>query len=251
MRFLRACSALARAPRCRPPSTPRQLSLERLLERQRGSVVKPSNRPSIYVLAGTNGAGKSSIIGAMFLKQRIEYFNPDDAATRILSANPGIPQTEANSAAWHQGKRLLERAIREKLDFAFETTLGGKTITALLESALSEGIEVRVSYVGLKNAELHIQRVRSRVERGGHDIPEQTIRERYTQSRLNLIKLLPKLTDLRVYDNSEEADPTTGKVPKPKLILHCIRGRISASCALAQVPEWAKPILAVAMKISM
>jgi Uncharacterized protein conserved in bacteria len=213
-------------------------------------VAKPSTKPCIYVLAGTNGAGKSSIIGAMFLKQGIEYFNPDSAAKRILSSNSGMSQTEANSAAWHEGKRLLERAIREKQDFAFETTLGGETITALLESALSERIEVRVSYVGLNSVELHIRRVRSRVEQGGHDIPEQRIRERYTQSRLNLIKLLPKLTELRVYDNSEEADPKTGKIPKPKLILHCLQSKISASSNLAQVPEWAKPILAVAVKTS-
>jgi len=200
------------------------------------------------VLAGTNGAGKSSIIGATFLEQGIEYFNPDIAAPRILSANPGISQAEANSAAWHEGKRLLERAIVEKLNFAFETTLGGKTITTLLARALSEGMEVRVWYVGLSSAELHISRVRSRVERGGHDIPEETIRERYTQSRLNLIQLLPKLTELLLYDNSEEADPKADEMPKPRLILHLTQGKVSELCDLPHVPEWAKPIVAAAMK---
>jgi predicted ABC-type ATPase len=229
---------------------PRPLNLGKLHERPRAGVAKAARKPCIYVLAGTNGAGKSSISGSMFLQQGVEYFNPDDAANRILSTNPGISQTEANSAAWHEGKRLLERAIREKLDFAFETTLGGRTITALLESALYYGIEVRVSYVGLSSAELHIQRVQSRVEHGGHAIPEQTIRERYTQSRLNVIKLLPKLAELRVYDNSEDADPKTGKVPNPKLILHWLHGNISSACDLAQVPQWAKPILTTAMKTS-
>ncbi len=114
----------------------------------RGSVAKPSRVPHIYVLAGTNGAGKSSLMGVMLLQQGAEYFNPDQAAQRILSANPGISQLEANSAAWHESKRLFERAITEKLDFAFETTLGGKTIANLLDKALSEGIEVRIWYVG-------------------------------------------------------------------------------------------------------
>ena len=213
-------------------------------------MAKPFHVSRIYVLAGTNGAGKSSIIGAMFLEQGIEYFNPDIAAPRILSANSGISQAEANSAAWHEGKRLLERAIAEKLNFAFETTLGGKTITALLSRALSEGIEVRVWYVGLSSADLHISRVLSRVERGGHDIPEETIRERYTQSRLNLIQLLPKLTELLLYDNSEEADPKAGETPKPKLILHFVQGKISELCDLPHVPGWAKPIVAAAMKLS-
>src|SRR5262245_47686785 len=119
-------------------------------------MAKPARVSRIYVLAGTNGAGKSSIMGAMFLEQGAEYFNPDAAAQRISAANPGISQAEANSAAWHEGKRLLERAIAEKLNFALETTLGGKTITALLRKAISEGMEVRVWYVGLSSAELHI-----------------------------------------------------------------------------------------------
>ena len=185
----------------------------------------------------------------MFLAHGVEYFNPDVAAKEITSQNPGISQVEANSAAWQEGKRLLERAIAEKLDFAFETTLGGRTITALLEKALAEGIEVRIWYVGLATVELHIARVRSRVRRGGHPIPEERIRERYVQSRLNLIRLLPKLTELLLYDNSEEADPGAGKTPEPKLLLHLVGCRINRCCDPFEVPEWAKPIVAAAMKL--
>lgn len=210
-------------------------------------MAKPSNVPCIYVLAGTNGAGKSTVIGEMFLKKGVEFLNPDKGARRILSANPGISQADANSAAWHEGKRLLERAIEERLDFAFETTLGGKTITSLLLKAVSEGIEVRISYVGLSSVELHIARVRSRVAEGGHDILEEKIRERYASSRLNLIQLLPKLTELLLYDNSEEADPKTGTTPIPKLILHVVQGKILKSCDLTSVPEWAKSIFAAAI----
>jgi predicted ABC-type ATPase len=202
------------------------------------------------VLAGTNGAGKSSLMGATLLKQGLEYFNPDDAAQRILAANPGVSQLEANSAAWHQGKRLLGRAIAEKLDFAFETTLGGKTITNFLEQALSNGIEVRIWYVGLDKVERHISRVRNRVAHGGHDIPEETIRRRYIQSRLNLVHLLPRLTELLVFDNSKEADPRTGGEPQPNLVLHLVNGKIRKTCKLDRVPEWAKPILAVALKVN-
>ena len=143
----------------------------------------------------------------MFRQAGAEYFNPDEAARLIQSANPGTSQEDANAAAWQQGKRLLERAIAERCDFAFETTLGGRTITGLLERALSSGIEVRVWYVGLDTPELHVARVRARVARGGHDIPEARVRDRFDTSRLNLIRLLPRLTELVVYDNSAEADP--------------------------------------------
>jgi len=206
--------------------------------------------PCLYVLAGTNGAGKSSLGGAMFRESGADYFNPDEAALRLRSANPGMAQEEANSAAWRQGKRLLERAISERLDFAFETTLGGHTIAGLLRQALSEKIEVRIWYVGLATPELHIARVRSRVAAGGHDIPEARIRERYEKSVLNLVDLMPKLTELRVYDNSEEGDPRRGLAPRPRLLLHMNHGKIVDSCDLTGTPEWAKPILVTAMKLA-
>jgi len=185
----------------------------------------------------------------MFLARGAEYFNPDEASRRILSANPGIAQTEANSAAWERGKRLLERAIAERLNFAFETTLGGNTITALLDTALAAGIEVRIWYVGLATAELHIARVRARVAKGGHDIPEARIRERFDGSRLNLIRLMPRLNELRVYDNSPEADPDAGAAPEPELLLHMSRGKMVSSCDLAATPQWAKPVLWAAIKL--
>jgi len=204
----------------------------------------------IFVLAGTNGAGKSSIVGATIRASAAEYFNPDEAAAAIRGTSPGMTGAEANSQAWHEGKRLLERAIAEQLDFAFETTLGGNTITHLLEQALDAGMEVRIWYVGLSSPELHIARVRARVAKGGHDIPEGDIRKRYDRGRLNLIQLLPRLTELRVYDNSDEADPSSGVAPAPKLVLHLDGGRIMNAGALASTPDWAKPIVAAAMKLA-
>jgi predicted ABC-type ATPase len=222
-------------------------SLAKLLWRLHVSVVDPTPSPCIYVLAGANGSGKSSLVGALFGQN---YFNPDVAAQAILSKNPGITLAEANSAAWHEGLRLLQRAITERLSFAFETTLGGRSITSLLQLALSEGMEVRVWYAGLSSPELNIARVRSRVARGGHDIPEAKIRERYNASRKNLVRLLPKLTELRVYDNSDEADLKKGVAPEPKLILHMVRGTLVSSCDLTEAPEWAKPILMIAVYTS-
>ncbi len=143
----------------------------------------------------------------------------------------------------------MERVVAERCNFAFETTLGGNTITRLLDIALSAGIEVRIWYVGLRSPELHIARVQARVARGGHSIPEATICARYNSSRFNLIQLLPKATEVLLYDNSEEADPHTGKAPQPLLVAHIMRGRIVSSCRLSLTPEWAKPIMAAAMKL--
>jgi len=204
----------------------------------------------IYVLAGVNGAGKSSIAGATFREFGADYYNPDEAAHKLIAANRSLSQADANSAAWHQGVRLLRRAIEERRDFAFETTLGANTIPRLLAHATSQGIEIYVWYVGLSSPELHIERVQSRVRRGGHNIPSETIHRRYDRSRLNLIELLPRLAALRVYDNSVDADPAAGRTPKLKLILHMRRQKILNPRDLAHTPDWAKPIVAQGIKLS-
>jgi predicted ABC-type ATPase len=214
--------------------------------------------PRIFVLAGTNGAGKSSIGGANIRRRGGHYFNPDEAAAAIRRAQPHLSATQANSAAWHEGKRLLQQAITQRLDYNFETTLGGRSFTRLLEEAASQGFEVRIWYVGLLTADHHIARVKARVAKGGHDIPEVDIRRRFDQSRLQLIQLLPHLTELRVYDNTFEADPNAGQAPQPRLVLHWqgalaqpgMPARVIAPSpeALAETPDWAKPIVAAAFK---
>jgi predicted ABC-type ATPase len=164
-----------------------------------------------------------------------------------------LTQEEVNAAAWNEGRRLLERAINQRLDFAFETTLGGNTITGLLERAVASGIAVNIWFVGLATAELHLERVRRRVAKGGHNIPEAKVRERYQHGRENLIRLLPRLAALRVFDNSAEADPDRGVAPAPSLLLDCRRGRIvvptSLHRLLTDTPEWAKPIVTAALKL--
>lgn len=206
-----------------------------------------SSKPTIRVLAGTNGGGKSSVAGETFRAGGVDYFNPDEATQRILRAHPGIALEDANSLAWLQGKRLIERAIAERGSLNVETTLGGNTIPRLLELAIERGIEVMVWFVALDSPERHLSRVRARVAKGGHDIPEGKIRERYDQSRLNLIRLLPNLAALRVFDNSTEADPTIA-IPNPRLILHMEGGRIVEVCPRHEVPEWAKPIVSAAIQ---
>ncbi|HNR22211.1 MAG TPA: zeta toxin family protein [Steroidobacteraceae bacterium] len=201
----------------------------------------------IFVLAGVNGAGKSSIGGAAFQARNVPYFNPDLAAQALLESNPGLPLEQANAHAWELGRQGLERALREELNFAFETTLGATTLPNLLLAGARAGAQVHLWYVGLSSPELHMQRVRERVQAGGHDIPEEKIRARYHSSRANLIRLLPYLASLHVHDNSAQADPKAGVPPAPILLLHMRAGRVVSHIALDQVPQWAKPILAVAL----
>lgn len=178
------------------------------------------------------------------------YFNPDEVARRLREVTPPLTVAQANSLAWNEGVRLLRNAIAERRNFTFETTLGGTTIFDLLAQAAGDGFAVRVWYAGLRDPELHLARVSARVRSGGHDIPEADVRRRWQNSRLNLIRLLPKLAELRVFDNSAEADPAAGLAPKPVLVLHLTDGQLIAPPDLARTPEWAKPIVAAALKLA-
>lgn len=208
-------------------------------------------KPVIAVLAGTNGAGKSSIGGALFQQNGVPYFNPDEAAREIRAKRPGLALGEANSLAWNEGLRQLAFAIDNRCAFAFESTLGGRAITSELIRAAGSGFDARVWYVGLSSLGLHIARVQARVAKGGHPISEEDIRRRFDQSRLNLITLMPMLAELKVFDNSTEADPASGRLPEPKLLLHMKHGKRLApdEASLQATPEWAKPLVMAALDL--
>ena len=212
---------------------------------------QPAPRPFILVLAGVNGAGKSSIGGAMLQAHGLTWFNPDTCA-RELARLAGMAQEEANALAWQHGRELLEAAIAQRRNHAFETTLGANIIPSLLATA-AKTHDVLMIFVGLSSPEQHIERVRLRVANGGHAIPEEKIRERWIGSRTNLIALLPCLARLQVFDNSAEAAPGE-EIPQPLLVLELVRGKMvhpdaDDATALARIPAWARAVVQAAIEM--
>jgi predicted ABC-type ATPase len=204
----------------------------------------------ITVLAGVNGAGKSSVGGARLQQAGGVFYNPDLMARAVREGSTLVTAEEANAYAWQRGKELLEAAIANRTDFNFETTLGGKTLTSLLLEAVRNGATLNLWYVGLLSVDLHLKRVASRVRKGGHPIPEVDIRKRWIGSHVNLVKLLPHVTNLRVYDNSAEKDPDAGHVPEPKLVLSITNRVIDfpGPDEVKDTPAWAKPMVVTAFK---
>ncbi len=197
----------------------------------------------ITVLAGVNGAGKSSIGGSALRKQGQDWYNPDAVARQLHEQFPNAPLADINGQVWQEGVRRLRQAINDNTHFVFETTLGGDSITGALLDAVAAGVRVSVWYCGLDSVELHLERVAARVQRGGHDIPEPLIRQRYRRSMRNLCRLTPGLHQLAVFDNSRPLDPQ-GRPQLRELIrmrqselLHCER----------RMPSWAKPVAAVCL----
>lgn len=208
------------------------------------------SRPVLYVLAGANGAGKSSIGGHLLAREGLTWFNPDTFA-RELMAVTGCDQPSANAQAWQESMRRLEEAFESGSNHAFETTLGGESMTAKIPQA-TRTHDVLIWFCGLSSPELHIARVQARVAAGGHPIPEERIRMRYSRAQLNLVKLMAHAAYLEVYDNSTQAAPD-GTVPDPLLVLEMENGRLiwparDALAALQHTPDWAKAILEAALR---
>ncbi len=206
-------------------------------------------RPVLFVLAGVNGAGKSSIGGHLLQQAGLGWFNPDTFARELMAAT-GCSQTDANAAAWQDGLRRLDEALAQDHNHAFETTLGGNTMPARIKPA-AQTHDVMVWYCALSSPERHIARVKARVAAGGHDIPETKIRQRYQTALENLITLLPHLAHLQVYDNSVEVAPGAS-IPDPVLVAEMHAGKLTWPTALKSLkgtPQWAKPLLEAALAL--
>lgn len=204
-------------------------------------------RPVLYVLAGVNGAGKSSVGGHLLQRAGLAWFNPDTFARELLAAT-GCSQGDANAAAWQEGMRRLDIALAERANYAFETTLGGNTVPRRILDA-TRSHDVLVWFCGLSSPEQHLARIRARVASGGHDIPEPKVRERWTASRENLIALMPHLARLQVYDNSAEV--ARGEpIPDPLLVLEMRAGQCTWPVdldGLGRTADWAKPLVEAAL----
>src|SRR5690606_28008574 len=136
----------------------------------------PMTGEGILVVAGDNGAGQSSIAGRVLGGA---YTNPDIDASTLRASNPSLSLTQANALAWQSNLARLRAAITGGHRYAFETTLGGRTIPGELRRAADAGLEVRIWYVGLDSVDRHLARIARRVRGGGHPIPEEKVRERY------------------------------------------------------------------------
>ena len=198
----------------------------------------------ITVIAGVNGAGKSSVAGMYLRHLGTTYYNPDEAARLLLVDNPGLSVEQANGRAWQIGYQYLNAAIDLDDDFAFETTLGGTKIFESLMRAVGLHRQVRIFCVGLESPELHIDRVKHRVQNGGHHIDEAKIRERWENSRANIAQLICYCHSINVFDNSL---PLKDGKPQTRCLFKMEQG-VFLQLPIPDMPHWAKPLAASAIK---
>jgi len=157
---------------------------------------------NLYVISGCNGAGKTTASYSVLpdMLNCKEFVNADEIAK-------GLSPFQPDNVAIEAGRIMLSRIrelMKNNVDFAFETTLASKSYVKYILEAQARGYMVTLVFFWLNSPELAIERVKTRVISGGHNIPEDIIRRRYNAGINNLSRLYLPISDYwMIIDNSE------------------------------------------------
>lgn len=160
-------------------------------------------QPNLYIVAGANGAGKSTF-ARLFLPDYAdckEFVNADLIAAGLSPFNP-------ESLALEAGRLMLARIealAAAGADFGFETTLAGRSWLPLLARLRQAGYRLHLFFLWIPNPELAVSRVQERVRAGGHSIPEEVVRRRFGRGLRNFFRLYAPAVDAwLVIDHSKK-----------------------------------------------
>jgi predicted ABC-type ATPase len=162
------------------------------------------NDKIIYVIAGCNGAGKTTAsftILPEILDCKI-FVNADEIAK-------GLSPFEPENVSFEAGRIMLVRIdslITENKSFSIETTLSTRSYKNIFSEAIKKGYKIKLLFFWLQNESLAVKRVKTRVKEGGHNIPEDIIKRRYKRGLENLFKIyLSLLSEIMIFDNSNDS----------------------------------------------
>lgn len=163
----------------------------------------PRRPANCYIIAGPNGAGKTTF-ATEFLPLYANcrnFINPDLLARAYSPFDPDAGMLRA-------GRTALERIAeftKARVDFAFETTLSGRSYVQLLRKMKTVGFRLHLFYLWIPSPELALLRIRYRVQSGGHNVPEPDVRRRFGRTLTNLFAhYRPLLDTLHFFDNSSD-----------------------------------------------
>ncbi|MDE2060074.1 MAG: zeta toxin family protein [candidate division NC10 bacterium] len=163
-----------------------------------------SKRPQCIVIAGPNGAGKTTF-AREFLPREVDvihFVNADLIAGGLSPLRPELAARQAGRLVLSE----LERLAKSREDFAFESTLSGRTYLRLLNRWRAVGYRIDMVFLWLPSVQLALQRIAARVRQGGHTVPRADVVRRFDRSWTNFRGAYRPLADTwAVYDNSGEA----------------------------------------------
>ena len=158
--------------------------------------------PRLYIISGCNGAGKTTASYSLLpeMLDCSEFVNSDEFAKGLSPFDPSKASIQASRFMLMKIRYLLKR----QQDFAIETTLATRTLLKTAKQAQSAGYTVTLLYFWLNSPDMAVERVRARVEAGGHNIPEETIRRRYSRGIYYFFNLYAPISERWILaDNSQ------------------------------------------------
>jgi predicted ABC-type ATPase len=176
--------------------------------------VKGLEKPTFWIVAGPNGSGKSSLYGNTDIEafdQSIWIINPDLLTQRIQQVEK-LSLHEANMQAVTRIEAWLEASISAHQTVGVETVLSTDKYRRLVEAAKAREFT-------FQSADLNIQRVRLRVGKGGHDVPEESIRKRWTRSLAQLPWFLDQADQAALFDNSGAVPQLVGRKETGEVVI--------------------------------
>jgi len=164
--------------------------------------VKNSKKsPNLYIIAGPNGAGKTT-----FAKEFLPHYADCYEFINADLIAGGLSPFQPDRVAIQAGKLMLEQIhslSKSEVDFAFETTLSGKTYVRLIRDLKKRGYQIHLCFLWLSNVKLALNRIAERVQKGGHNVPEGVVRRRFGKGIYNLFNIYRPLLDFWILvDNS-------------------------------------------------
>jgi predicted ABC-type ATPase len=161
--------------------------------------------PLLVVVAGPNGAGKTTFVETFLQPLGMRVINPDAIARELFPGAPGEAAYEAARVA----DAVREELVSQRVSFCTETVFsdpeGAKL--AFFRDARAKGYVVILVFIGLESSDLAIGRVVERIERGGHDVPDDKIRSRFPRTFANLLEALVFVDYAFLFDNSSAEQP--------------------------------------------
>jgi len=159
--------------------------------------------PRCIVIAGPNGAGKTTFAREFLLREVgvVHFVNADLIAGGLSPLRPELAARRAGRLVLTE----LDRLAKTRKDFAFESTLSGRTYLRLLHRWKADGYRIDIVFLSLPSVQLAHQRVAARVRQGGHDVPRADIVRRFSRSWKNFCTIYRSVASTwSVYDNSED-----------------------------------------------